>query len=165
MKALLKSFLSFNLLLAGAGVSTFPIMASEEESIPSESNIEFYSLDDYANRFASSQEEQGYSSSFESPVAPLSLQALLQTQYLYDTASGEAVGWIQLQYQTSVVGGRPQFLYDTCYLSTPYLYASSIYHVTNSYFTFTGDCITVYVSYTDISGAFTFTAIANFYPA
>ncbi len=47
-------------------------MASEEEPIPSESNIEFYSLDDYANRFASSQEEQEVSSSFESPIAPLS---------------------------------------------------------------------------------------------
>lgn len=55
---------------------------------------------------------------------------------------GTVMGEITLQYQTQIVGGRPQFAYDTCYLSHPKLY--TYWKLDESGVIFTGDKITVY---------------------
>ena len=95
--------------------------------------------------------------------ASLSLMALspikYQTGYFIDS-EGDSIGYIILQYQTDILGGRPQFIYDTCYLSHPTAYNG--WAVTSSSVSFSGDCIRVYADF--IFGAFEEYGAATFYP-
>lgn len=70
------------------------------------------------------------------------------------------VGTITLQYQTDIQGGRPQFLYDTCYLSHPSI--TTYWKLETSNVEFSGDRIGVYFSF--IYGSFQDHAWVYFYP-
>jgi hypothetical protein len=70
------------------------------------------------------------------------------------------VGTITLQYQTDIKGGRPQFLYDTCYLGHPNI--TTYWKLETSNVKFSGDRISVYLSFT--YGSFQDHAWVYFYP-
>ena len=70
------------------------------------------------------------------------------------------VGTVTLQYQTDIKGGRPQFLYDTCYLGHPNI--TTYWKLETSNVKFSGDRISVYLSFT--YGSFQDHAWVYFYP-
>ena len=70
------------------------------------------------------------------------------------------VGTVTLQYQTDIKGGRPQFLYDTCYLGHPNI--TTYWKLETSNVKFSGDRISVYFSFT--YGSFQDHAWVYFYP-
>lgn len=57
---------------------------------------------------------------------------------------GIRVGRITLKYKTWIQGGRPQFLYDSFYLSNPVL--EDGWTLMDANVTFSGDKITVYIA-------------------
>ena len=68
-----------------------------------------------------------------------------QTKHIILVLNGTDVGTITLQYQTIIQGGRPQFAYDTCYLSHPKL--TTYWSLKSSNMDFSGDKIGVYFSF------------------
>lgn len=73
---------------------------------------------------------------------------------------GLKVGTITLQYQTEIQGGRPQFLYDKCYLKPN---VTTYWSIDESHSEFSGDRIAVYFTFT-YWGQFYETAVVYFYP-
>lgn len=78
----------------------------------------------------------------------------------YDSLWFSGKSNISLQYQTDIQGGRPQFLYDTCYLSHPSI--TTYWKLETSNVEFSGDRIGVYFSF--IYGSFQDHAWVYFYP-
>lgn len=112
---------------------------------------EFLTLDQYNSTYSNEEEilnipQNPYSSSAWT-ISPVKQQ----TKPII-AEGGAQVGTITLQYQTDIQGGRPQFLYDKCYLSYPNLIT---YH-------FSGDCISVYFSF--VNGEMKDHAWVYFYP-
>lgn len=92
-------------------------------------NREFLSLDEYNSTYSHSKTV----SSTKQQSKPI----------MIDNGLSQA-GTLTLQYQTDILGGRPQFLYDRCYPELqPYLTLeySSVH--------FSGDRITVYFTFSD----------------
>ena len=122
---------------------------------------EMYSLDEFAQIFSingDSTIEENFAAEHSVSIAPYSTNSIKIAQF-YGNA-GVAVGACQLTYQTAIVGGRPQFVYDTCYLGNFTHYGN--WSLVESHFNFTGDKITVYATFTN--GWAVDNAIAVFYP-
>lgn len=83
-----------------------------------------------------------------------------QTKDIITNESGSKVGTITLQYQTEIQGGRPQFLYDKCYLKPN---VTTYWSIDESHSEFSGDRIAVYFTFT-YWGQFYETAVVYFYP-
>lgn len=83
-----------------------------------------------------------------------------QTKDIITIESGSKVGTRDLQYQTDTQGGRPQFLYDKCYLE-PHLI--TYWRIVESHVEFSGDRIAVYFTFSFMS-QFYETAVVYFYP-
>ena len=83
-----------------------------------------------------------------------------QTKSIILANQNVKVGTVTLQYQTDIKGGRPQFLYDTCYLGHPNI--TTYWKLETSNVKFSGDRISVYFSFT--YGSFQDHAWVYFYP-
>lgn len=94
-------------------------------------------------------------------VAPFRISPVKeQTKDIITNESGSKVGTITLQYQTEIQGGRPQFLYDKCYLKPN---VTTYWSIDESHSEFSGDRIAVYFTFT-YWGQFYETAVVYFYP-
>lgn len=65
------------------------------------------------------------------------------TQSVYLTNAGDYIGTVTISYQTMVVGGRPQFAYDTVYLGYDVSHGPSYYAISYPSIDYSGDKITV----------------------
>jgi hypothetical protein len=67
-----------------------------------------------------------------------------QTKNIVSKATGQVIGTLTLHYQTQIIGGRPQFIYDKCAITFSFTswYRGNVY--LNS---FTGDYIEFKVDY------------------
>ena len=140
-------------------------------SIPSYN--ETYSGQPTDNDFLSLQEYNNEYSNGENPLeidSPLTTQndpdicaispIRKQTKSIILANQKVKVGTVTLQYQTDIKGGRPQFLYDTCYLGHPNI--TTYWKLETSNVKFSGDRISVYFSFT--YGSFQDHAWVYFYP-
>ena len=140
-------------------------------SIPSYN--ETYSGQPTDNDFLSLQEYNAEYSNGENPLeidSPLTTQndpdicaispIRKQTKSIILANQKVKVGTVTLQYQTDIKGGRPQFLYDTCYLGHPNI--TTYWKLETSNVKFSGDRISVYLSFT--YGSFQDHAWVYFYP-
>ena len=140
-------------------------------SIPSYN--ETYSGQPTDNDFLSLQEYNNEYSNGENPLeidSPLTTQndpdicaispIRKQTKSIILANQKVKVGTVTLQYQTDIKGGRPQFLYDTCYLGHPNI--TTYWKLETSNVKFSGDRISVYLSFT--YGSFQDHAWVYFYP-
>ena len=140
-------------------------------SIPSYN--ETYSGQPTDNDFLSLQEYNNEYSNGENPLeidSPLTTQndpdicaispIRKQTKSIILANQNVKVGTVTLQYQTDIKGGRPQFLYDTCYLGHPNI--TTYWKLETSNVKFSGDRISVYFSFT--YGSFQDHAWVYFYP-
>ena len=140
-------------------------------SIPSYN--ETYSEQPTDNDFLSLQEYNAEYSNGENPLeidSPLTTQndpdicaispIRKQTKSIILANQQVKVGTVTLQYQTDIKGGRPQFLYDTCYLGHPNI--TTYWKLETSNVKFSGDRISVYFSFT--YGSFQDHAWVYFYP-
>ena len=140
-------------------------------SIPSYN--ETYSGQSTDNDFLSLQEYNAEYSNGENPLeidSPLTTQndpdicaispIRKQTKSIILANQQVKVGTVTLQYQTDIKGGRPQFLYDTCYLGHPNI--TTYWKLETSNVKFSGDRISVYFSFT--YGSFQDHAWVYFYP-
>ena len=125
------------------------------------------------NDFLSLQEYNAEYSNGENPLeidSPLTTQndpdicaispIRKQTKSIILANQNVKVGTVTLQYQTDIKGGRPQFLYDTCYLGHPNI--TTYWKLETSNVKFSGDRIRVYFSFT--YGSFQDHAWVYFYP-
>lgn len=125
------------------------------------------------NNFLSLQEYNNEYSNGENPLeidSPLTTQndpdicaispIRKQTKSIILANQKVKVGTVTLQYQTDIKGGRPQFLYDTCYLGHPNI--TTYWKLETSNVKFSGDRISVYLSFT--YGSFQDHAWVYFYP-
>ena len=127
------------------------------------SNEDLLSLDDYNQTYSNGTDSEQYSENATNPSSELSrsLSAVkTQTESIYLHTNNANVGSITLQYQTDIVSGRPQFQYDTCFLSTPNI--TTYWKMDNSYVEFSGDLIRVYFHFS--YGDFSDYAWVSFYP-
>ena len=140
-------------------------------SIPSYN--ETYSGQPTDNDFLSLQEYNNEYSNGENPLeidSPLTTQndpdicaispIRKQTKSIILANQQVKVGTVTLQYQTDIQGGRPKFLYDTCYLSHPNI--TTYWKLETSKVEFSGDRIGVYFSF--IYGSLQDHAWVYFYP-
>ena len=140
-------------------------------SIPSYN--ETYSGQPPDNDFLSLQEYNNEYSNGENPLeidSPLTTQndpdicaispIRKQTKSIILANQKVKVGTVTLQYQTDIKGGRPQFLYDTCYLGHPNI--TTYWKLETSNVKFSGDRISVYFSF--IYGSLQDHAWVYFYP-
>ena len=140
-------------------------------SIPSYN--ETYSEQPTDNDFLSLQEYNAEYSNGENPLeidSPLTTQndpdicaispIRKQTKSIILANQNVKVGTVTLQYQTDIKGGRPQFLYDTCYLGHPNI--TTYWKLETSNVKFSGDRISFYFSFT--YGSFQDHAWVYFYP-
>lgn len=67
-----------------------------------------------------------------------------QTKNIVSKATGQVIGTLTLHYQTQIIGGRPQFLYDTCAVTFNF---TSWYRGNVNLNSFTGDYIEFKVDY------------------
>lgn len=135
----------------------------EVEDIPDcdESNEVFYSLDEYNEFFGHSSNESGYGSLSDlTEVNPLALSPVTTKTAVIIDNEGDGIGTVTLQYQTQIVGGRPQFVYSTCYLGHPVSYNG--WTCVDSNATFSGDVIKVYATFA--LGPFDESGVATFRP-
>ena len=84
-----------------------------------------------------------------------------QAKSIITEGDNTKVGTITLEYQTQIVGGRPQFAYSSCSLSHPNL--DTYWALEESTVSFSGDCIKVYFSF--VFGPFQDYAWVYFYPS
>lgn len=173
MKKIISLFTTVMLLLS----STITVFAQEidsQENLTLPSYNKKYSKQSTDDNFLSLQEYNTKYSNGETPIkegiSPLTTQNVpnifdispvkRQTKPIILKTEGTKVGTITLQYQTDIQGGRPQFLYDTCYLSHPNL--NTYWTLESSDVEFTGDRIGVYFSF--FYGVFQDHAWVYFYP-
>lgn len=104
---------------------------------------EFLSLDDYNSTYSRKEAIPEFT---QNTVSPLTISDVKQhtAPVLIESKELQA-GTITLQYQTDILGGRPQFLYDRFYLSCPDIAETWILEY--STVSFTGDCISIYFSF------------------
>lgn len=172
MKKILCVFVSFAVLF------TFSMPALAQEVAPKGYYTiprynEVYTSQPIEEEFLSLQEYNDKYSHGESPLVgdvPLTFQDIspaeispVKTQVadIVGNESGAVLGTITLQYQTDIQGGRPQFLYDRCYLGNIQL--NTYWNLDSSHTEFSGDKITVYFDFS-FGGMFTESAVAYFYP-
>ncbi|MDD6221908.1 MAG: hypothetical protein PUB14_03650 [Lachnospiraceae bacterium] len=114
-------------------------------------NEDFLSLDEYRERYSKNvdiKQELKPSLTLQDMSAEILLilsSVKTQTKHIILVLNGTDVGTITLQYQTIIQGGRPQFAYDTCYLSHPKL--TTYWSLKSSNMDFSGDKIGVYFSF------------------
>ncbi|WP_323088192.1 hypothetical protein [Allobaculum sp. JKK-2023] len=123
---------------------------------------EFIPLDDYNKKYAGDDYAlvMDSNSLIDEEYDILSLSPVQTKTAQFLDSSGSAIGYVTLQYQTQVIGGRPQFAYDTCLLSTPVAYNG--WQCTSSYASYSGDMIKVYGTF--VFGAFQEQGVATFRP-
>lgn len=122
------------------GTEEIPASVKDEDE-----EDKFMNIDEY-NQYWGNSFLINSSSEFEDSIQSMTLSSVqYKTAYFLDS-NGNAIEYITLKYQTEVQGGRPQFVYDTCYLSTPTSYNN--WPCTYSSVSFTGDQIKVYATFT-----------------
>lgn len=131
-----------------------------------EKNSGMLSLDEYAAKYSSGKVLTQRSAPLTLKEASPEILSTIsgpksQTKSIILHINGTSVGTIKLNYKTAIQGGRPQFLYDTCYLSHPNL--TTYWSLEYSNVEFSGDRIGVYFSF--IYGAFQDYAWVYFYPS
>ena len=172
MKKVICLFSAFLLLLSSA-MTTYAHEADSQDYLSIPSYNKTYSAQPTDNDFLSLQE---YNTEYSNGENPLKIDSPLTTQNAPDICAISPirkqtksiilanqrvqVGTITLQYQTDIQGGRPQFLYDTCYLSHPSI--TTYWKLETSNVEFSGDRIGVYFSF--IYGSFQDHAWVYFYP-
>lgn len=157
MKKVICLFSAFLLLLSSA-MTTYAHEADSQEYLSIPSYNKTYSAQPTDNNFLSLQEYNTEYSNGENPLkidSPLTTQNApdifaispirKQTKSIILANQRVQVGTITLQYQTDIQGGRPQFLYDTCYLSHPNI--TTYWKLETSNVEFSGDRIGVYFSF------------------
>ena len=112
---------------------------------------DFLSLDEYRELYSKNDDIkqelkpsltlQDVSAEILSTLSPVKTQ----TKHIILYWNGTDAGTVTLQYQTIILGGRPQFAYDTCYLRTPNI--TTYWSLEKSDVDFTGDRIGVYFSF------------------
>ena len=131
MKKVICLFSAFLLLLSST-LTTYAHETNSQDNLSIPSYNKTYSTQPTDNNFLSLQEYNIEYSNGENPLktdSPLTTQNVpdicaispirKQTKSIILANQRVQVGTITLQYQTDIQGGRPQFLYDTCYLSHP----------------------------------------------
>ena len=172
MKKVICLFSAFLLLLSSA--MTIYVHETDSQdylSIPSYNKT--YSAHPTDNNFLSLKEYNTEYSNGENPLeidSPLTTQndpdicaispIRKQTKSIILANQKVKVGTVTLQYQTDIKGGRPQFLYDTCYLGHPNI--TTYWKLETSNVKFSGDRISVYFSF--IYGSLQDHAWVYFYP-
>ena len=130
-------------------------------SEPYNEDTRMYSLDEYMKTFSQDMSSNEIIlpdySSLDPGIAPFSY--LRYTSYIYD-ASGNQLGTVALDAETAIIGGRPQFVYDKCYLGHPSAYNG--WPCVDSSLSFSGDRIVVYATFSN--GYFQQSGSAVFYP-
>ena len=172
MKKVICLFSAFLLLLSSA-MTTYAHEADSQDYLSIPSYNETYSEQPTDNDFLSLQEYNAEYSNGENPLeidSPLTTQndpdicaispIRKQTKSIILANQQVKVGTVTLQYQTDIKGGRPQFLYDTCYLGHPNI--TTYWKLETSNVKFSGDRISVYFSFT--YGSFQDHAWVYFYP-
>lgn len=122
----------------------------------------FLSLQEYNNKYSHGESPIiGNEVPNSQNVAPFRISPVKeQTKDIITNESGSKVGTITLQYQTEIQGGRPQFLYDKCYLKPN---VTTYWSIDESHSEFSGDRIAVYFTFT-YWGQFYEMAVVYFYP-
>lgn len=120
--------------------------SAEVTEIYEEDPSNMYSLDEYSELWANGTPEVDQSIITENSVNPLTLSPVKTKTAQFIDGNGNAIGSITLQYQTEIQGGRPQFVYDRCYLGKPVAYNG--WPCTYSNLSFSGDIIKVYATFT-----------------
>lgn len=172
MKKIVCLFSAF-LLLLSSSIATYAHEVSSQDSLSISDYNKTYSAQPTNDIFLSLQEYNNEYSEGETPLktdSPLTLQNVpdicaisavqKQTKPIILNNQNVQVGTITLQYQTDIQGGRPQFLYDTCYLSHPSI--TTYWQLETSNVEFSGDKISVYFSF--IYGPLQDHAWVYFYP-
>ena len=121
---------------------------------------EFLTLDQYNSTYSNEEEILNIPQNLYSSSAWAISPVKQQTKPIIVEWGACQVGTITLQYQTDIQGGRPQFLYDKCYLSHPNL--TTYWILDYSTVNFSGDCISVYFSF--VYGVMQDHAWVYFYP-
>lgn len=165
--------LSTLLLLSASVITVYAQGANSKDNLSIPSYNKAYSENSKENTFLSLQEYNTEYSNGENPLkitSPLTTQNIsdiyaispvqTQTKPIILANQNVEVGTITLQYQTDIQGGRPQFLYDTCYLSHPNI--TTYWSLETSHVEFSGDRIGVYFSF--IYGPLQDHAWVYFYP-
>lgn len=107
---------------------------------------EFLPLHEFNAKYAD-EEFKGITDSYATSTDEYSLFSLspVKTQTAQIIGNDGAIGTVTLQYQTQIIGGRPQFVYDTCYIGRPTAYNGWL--LTESHATFSGDTIQVFATF------------------
>lgn len=121
---------------------------------------EFLSLSEYNSTYSNGEVNPDTPENYHSSSNWAISSVKQQTKPIVVERGACQVGTITLQYQTDVQGGRPQFLYDRCYLSHPNL--TTYWNLEYSTVNFSGDCISVYFSF--VYGVMQDHAWVYFYP-
>ena len=157
MKKVICLFFAVLLLLSSA-VTTYVHETDSQDYLSIPSYNKTYSAQPTDNNFLSLKE---YNAEYSNGENPLKIDSPLTTQNVPDIyaispirkqaknivlANQQVqVGTITLQYQTDLQGGRPQFLYDTYYLSYPNV--TTYWQLETSNVEFSRDRIGVYFSF------------------
>lgn len=109
-------------------------------------NEDFLSLEEFNKKYSSGESPVNDGAQVpmlrDHPFMAASAQQV-KTEPIILYYRGIRVGRITLKYKTWIQGGRPQFVYDSCYLGNPIPEGGWI--LTDANVTYAGDKITVYI--------------------
>ena len=134
-----------------------------ENPLEQPTDNDFLSLQEYNNEYSNGENPLEIDSPLTTQNAPdiCAISPIRkQTKSIILANQRVKVGTVTLQYQTDIQGGRPKFLYDTCYLSHPNI--TTYWKLETSKVEFSGDRIGVYFSF--IYGSLQDHAWVYFYP-
>lgn len=79
---------------------------------------------------------------FNTSISPLALSGMKRQTKNLCNSSGTKIGTVTLEYKTQIIGGRPQFVYDECYMGWDV--TDTLYKFDSPSISFSGDLITVH---------------------